>query len=842
MIGSKFICGGVITLTLLLGGMNAICLADTAGETDTYLNAGESSEHNASRRIIKSNSAFDVTLECGLAGYFDPDGGRVRVKVVSDGDFKGKVSVAMAYDTYTTDYTDGYPDITYSKDVELSSGEAGVLDYYVSNNDRRQVIISIYDDAGELVYSESDSTGSESGMTTVSVRSAGEEFVYTEVGSSDEQVIVGILSDDATTLKCMGSSLVSCGPFTARAAVLDISGEELPDSEAGYTGIDYIYIDGFDISELTEKQRKAIEDWCALGGSLILAVGDDGEILDAFGDDFLDAGLTGTHKTSFVFNAMGTEDDDSANSYAFGDVTVADISVEGSVTKTLTDGLWMNVREYGDGRISVLPYSLCSLADKEYGGAAAAASYILSGAVTSDILSGISQRTAEYYMDGYGFDTAEQTNKRGNLSPAAIIIALLVYIVLSCPLTYFILKLKKRREYMWIVLPAWAVLGTVAIYVMSRRYAVTKPVSSTFVVADISGDNMVWNMYTDLITSKTGEYSVKLNAESDVLKSEVTYNRQGMAIAGNLELTESAEGRSLNYTNSAPFENLRLYGTEVCDNDIGTIEKDIRLYTDGFEGSLTNNTPYNMSNVVAMSDNAFYCIDSLAAGATVYISRADNMKCDVSDVYYGDAFEQYYKTKYAGDGEAYSVPGFIENRNQYMQYRYESSNRASLGEGSFAVWADIDCEPPYFSDDVENYGSYLVYSISTVEYADVEGSYYGNIFDCAVQNDNFDSEDMMMYADEVDIKLVFVYDDDITEITYGGQRPESGQQVTTEAYNYDTGKYESVFVGDSAAITGESLKHFVRNNVMYMRFRTDSGQSDYYPCYLPYITAKGGSR
>ena len=54
-----------------------------------------------------------------------------------------------------------------------------------------------------------------------------------------------------------------------------------------------------------------------------------------------------------------------------------------------------------------------------------------------------------------------------------------------------------------------------------------------------------------------------------------------------------------------PFGGISLQASSVTTNDIGRFDSSLKLYTDGIEGSVKNNTAYDMRDVVVMTDG-FY--------------------------------------------------------------------------------------------------------------------------------------------------------------------------------------------------------------------------------------------
>lgn len=837
MIGSKVIYGGVISLLMLFGGMTTAYATqpvstETVEETDIE-NLTETSATGAggvsSRKVTVNSGDFNVSLDCGLDGVADYNcGTRVQLTVTSGSDFAGKVSVASMY---SSDYPSDYASMRYSKTVSMAAGEENVLDYYLSNVGDGGIEIQITDDGDDVVYLEKD--------------------VINLAYGSDGKLRLGVMSDDIAALSYLTSVSVNVYGNEVSYSLVDLTEDTLPESEVGYEVLDCMYIDNYDTSNITEKQYEAIKSWCTQGGSLILALGTNAEsVLHVFDDDFFTYELGGEEKKTVTFgnSDLTADSGDNQPSYKYTDVPVRKIDIEGAEVADGMSGVEAYVKSVGKGQVLVLPYSLGlkPIADSE--GESIAASCVLLGGMTPSLQK---KAAGVYYVysgndNSAGFNVAKYQNGKTNASPTAIIIALVVYIIVSGPVTYVVLKKKKRREYIWFVLPAWALVGTLAMFVMSFRYKVTKPVNMTFAAADISDDNVVMNIYSDVVTAEAGSYKLKLGEECGKLStsSATSYSSYSFGVADYsddavpMELIEKADGSELNFYSSSPFNDVALSTTYVKKNDIGRIQNGLKLYTDGFEGIIKNNTEYDMTNVVVLSENGYYRMDELPAGASESIHRSDNISYARNSYYSENIFSVYYDRKYGTDGYTTNVPDDISAQDSYMVSLYNNTSETNASEGNIIIWANIDCDASILkTGDTEDYSGYLVYDIKGEEYEDVSGAYYWSVFDCAVQDSSFDPGDLMMYSASSEVKVVFNNIDSIKELEYAGQRENSN--VDTYAYNYETGVYDEIFGDGKTVLSGDELNKYLRNNTILFRFESES---DYYCNYLPYISARGGGR
>ena len=117
---------------------------------------------------------------------------------------------------------------------------------------------------------------------------------------------------------------------------------------------------------------------------------------------------------------------------------------------------------------------------------------------------------------------------------------------------------------MWITVPAWALVGTIAIYIVSTRYSVTRPLELTFESADISDNIMRQNVYTYIIGSKADSYSVDVNSEYDnVQVMDEYYGDTTYSQSMNIERCASDDGITMKFDTHIPFGGISLQASSV---------------------------------------------------------------------------------------------------------------------------------------------------------------------------------------------------------------------------------------------------------------------------------------
>lgn len=808
------------TESVQTGSMSDIAAYESDADeyTDDYDETSEtditgSTYGKIEQKILKKNSDISVSLDYGIDGYAQYDAGsQLILKIHSDVPFSGKVSVVPSYD-------EGYNDqnIKYSQIVSFDAGTDNVVRFYINELGYGRLFVSMTNDQGELVYSESD---------LLSVN--GYEVVAT----------VGVLSDDLSAFENLDYARVKNQVDSVNIKRLNMYSDKFPDSVQGLESVHYMLIDDFDTSELSKKQILAVQEWVLDGGTLILSLGENADkVLGGFDSEFIRYDLAG----------IGVKDvniwSEKENNTEFNKVAVADITVGDAQRNDSMAGLYS--LDSGYGRILILPYSLGDMAGVDANSELQLAELVLKEGYT-DRINSLVQGAFYDNATGYGVTNALNSNKKKTVSPVILLIILIIYLIVCGPVTYIGLKKLKRREWIWIAVPAWAIVGTFAIFIVSTKYRVTNPLELTFTSADISDDIMRQNVYAYIIGSKAGEYSVSVDdtySNVHVLGDNYTNSTNTQKL--DVERTASDSGVELDFKTHVSFGGMSLRASSITKNDIGKLDSSLKLYTDGIEGSVTNSTVYDMSDVVVMTDGYYYCLDSLKAGETMDISRMQNRK--MTNGLSIDCMKSYYVNKY-GSGYSYNDDADVMmSRNYYMMLRLGSYSSTQTGMGRVAIWATIDRGADVSVDQrAEKYGSYVVYDVHTMDYEDVDGAYYSNIYTRDInrmEQSDYDENDLMMYSDQVDMDIKFQRGDNIFSLVREtNNKDASTSKVVVKAYNFKSGKYEVIFANGIAELNDERLLPYIQNDEMKLKFISPHQGEDYMETYLPRISARGGGQ
>lgn len=829
-------------------------------ESDEKATQQQSSYSNISTKVTKKNQDFSVDTACGIDGFVVYDNPVViDVTVKSQQDFTGTIRVIPTME-------EGQKTIAYAEEISLAGGGTKTFHFTVANlGGTGKFDVQLLDEKDKVVYAETDRVPS--------------------ISTAGSSVVTGILSDDYAALNYFDGVPVLVSDYQGMVSTLQLTEDNFPDNNSALSVLNYIVIDNFDTAKLSDEQYRALKQWVKNGGVLILSLGANYQnVLHAFTDDFVSGTLGTLTKKDLQWgtfevqseqkdNVQGNEQalegtagagnepnpKDSAEQNNEPDADSKQNNVQPDLPELenvdciefeLDGGEELDVlskqhsaykKKTGAGSVIVLSYALGMEPFTSFDARKDIAACLVSAASgerTADILKG----DYTYYGNtlGGGAGIAKTLNETKKPSALLFGIVLIVYVILVGPVLYLILKKKKTREKIWFSVPLMALVFTGVIYVIGMMYRVRKPMVDTFTILKVDGDTKKENIFVNVTCPKAKQYSVMLNDDYsdisydpyiyydynifDTSSKKNTFDYMFCKVNGGLELTMN---------NATAFHSTDFTIEKLTDNDVGQVDLDLHCYTDGFEGTITNNTIYDLEGVVVTFENYYYQAGDIKKGETVSV---DPEKM-ITGFSYG-VFESIYTKR----KDLYS------NRKLYKQYQLDSfmegSYAHSMTYGEGLVWGQIGSYVPELTEDksVKASGQAVYMAQFHSDYEDVAGSYCPDIRQLQVSGSGtYDTTDGQMYQNEMDLTYSFENYPDIKELvnlTYGDEpyNGNSGQYARVYAYNIVTGAFDEIFT-DSDTLGGEQLKQYLDGDVLILRFESDS--ADYYSTYMPRIAARG---
>lgn len=807
---------GILFVVLLLGmigifmNFQTVWATQTSESSDTAQSSKATTTGNIMKTVTKKNTDVSIEVSCGIDGFAAYDNPAVvRITVSYNKDFTGSIRMTPVMNP-------GQTTAAYAEDISLAKGEAKTFSFTPpSIGNSGKINIELLNENEKVIYAETD---------TISLYSIG------------ESVMVGILSDDYSALNYFDGIPVSdYAQMTTNT--LELTTASFPDTVEGLSILNCILIDNYDTANLSDKQYAALKNWVENGGVLLLSLGANYQnVLHGFSDEFLSGTLGNLSKKKLTWMTAAGEEATLEN------VDCMEFVLDGG--QELNNDKTVYMKPSGLGFVVVLSYDLGMEPIAGYKDKAELAKSLMqvtSVAQAADSLNTVRNSSSAFYS---GTNIAKMMNDAPKPSTILYGLILVAYVVLVGPVLYLILKKVKRREKIWLAVPIVSLLFTGIVYGTGFLYRVRKPIIDTFSVISLEKEGKAEKVYMNITCPKAKQYRFKLSKEYmnfNYSADQYSYNLFDTGteeVPFDFVLKNENDGISLLTNNTSTFKDTQFTVNRSGENDVGSLDTDLQFYTDGFDGTITNNTIYDLKNVVINFENHFYQAGDLKKGETVTVDKKKLLEATYG--YGGGTFEALYNS----NRNLYSDKNIHKNYqiDTFMENVYVNSSEYNHG----CIWAEIGAYKPNVMDEKYGkiYGEGVLFTTLKGEYEDVTGAYYPDINKAIVNTDGeFDTNDGMMYSNMVTVVYSFEDSKNITELkipTYG-KTPNnyvSAVYAGVSAYNVLSGEYERVFV-NSDTLSGDELKKYLEGNRIMLRYESGEVQVNETTVFMPKITAKG---
>ncbi len=733
------------------------------------------------------NNEFTVTLETGLDGVaVEGKSMPVTVTVNKTGkDFSGtlRVIIPSTYDKES---------IAYEKLLVVPSGGEKSVSFLLPDVSTAPYLrIELENEQGKILYSQLVN------------------FTSLTVGRA---AVIGILSDDYTGLNYFDGLSLNTSSGAIETKILRLTADNIPENGEGLTTCQYILIDNYNTSQLSNEQRNAIVSWVNQGGILILGTGSKASIvLEGFQDAFGSIASNGISKHVMIITYGVTD--------GVKDVDVADLTGEGwqDISSSIAIGGDACQKSYGDGMILVLGYDLAMEPLVSNQERTVLAKNILENAGNDAIFDSI--------INGYGTDFDENyiENAVAGVNriklPSALLYSaiFLLYVIMIGPVSYLILKHKDKREKMWLVMPLTAFGFTIIVFISSMFYRIHKPFIDAVSILEYNDGLVHTTAYMAMESPKGKEFGISFaedwkNAKTWGYDYGIPVDTTDYACA----VLEEGNQIRLQLKQDIAFEKHSLLLERDDYQQSKGFELDLEISSNGFEGQVANQTGYDLKNVVICQGSYYVYLGDLKNGEAKTVTL--NSMEYISNLYYYDLDEWVPELS---DADYFRKEEQRERRDNENLYRIMLDKADSLDFNQGMVFGMIqDYEAPLLKEN----SSAKIYSagIALQSFYQMPEDYQNYSFYIRDINDYMVGGDNYSYTDEYppdfdtfkDLESRYVWEE--MDVLYNlsqldtahtvllmdrepGEQDEYGYEICrVEFYNFETSAYEAPVLTDGA--------------------------------------------
>lgn len=788
-----------------------------AQASDVQVETGEAQAETDGTENGMSADGFRVRAVPGLNGYYK-QGAPVPLTLYLESeneDFEGIIRVIVPGSAYNSKA------VAYEKDIMLAAGEEKAVSMPVDNVYGMSVMkMELVDTSDKIVL----------------------EYTIQTRNQVDEDILVGILSNDYTALNYFDGKQLDFGSYQSSTQIVELNADIFPEQASSLDALSYLVINSFDTSTLNKEQYSALKKWVNNGGILILGTGSDyKQTLSGFQDGFVSGNIG-----SFRQGELSLAEEENAVAFSEND-GIIDLSLENGHA---LDGVFRTpelawIQDIGQGHVVM---TACNL------GMEPVSSWAEKGEMAERLLtfaaSGYTVQRIQDLNYGTGTDSWMVQSAVDDLhqvsEPNMVLLGILfaVFVFLAGPGLYLILKAADKREWMWGIVPAMSLVVTAAVFLFSRDMRITAPqeASVTSLYYDAREDAVSRKVYMGIQVPGASKEQVTLNnslRSLHVLDEYGNYTWYGANLSETdnfnykTAVREQADGYLLTLRNGSTFESSYMTAEYAAENqeEFG-LKTEISKSVSGIRGTVTNNTGNDLKAVSVYTDSSMVIIDELKAGESKSFEESDNQ-------FFKLGYVDFYSYHFDSIGDDQKLQERLADTwnlfsNEYMTYM-DSANVYTFG------WIP-EWQADYVKEEsVEEANTAIIVRKDQVSYDDYPDADVASLFPFTVGSPQNWDTDGWMYDSEVEVSF------DISSVmtdVYALIRAEDDMSpwgntgnVTVYGYNLQTGEYDELFTEGYLMEFPDGCPYIDEDGVIKMKFTSSViDETD----YAPDITAIGG--
>ncbi|KAF0820334.1 hypothetical protein KIS4809_0914 [Bacillus sp. ZZV12-4809] len=477
--------------------------------------------------------------------------------------------------------------------------------------------------------------------------------------------VIGVLSENYDRVKELRT--------LPSKSMLELKREDLPDDATGLETLDYLIIDEFKISQLSDQQQKAIKDWVFRGGTLIAGGGPDAG--GTYGELYSLLPMKLENESSaavkFLQPAKGEEPQFQELNFFTGPVekSAEVIAKSGDLPAALK-------KEYGSGTILQTAFSLGDEPLSSWQGYDTwFDGYIkqASGAGTG------SSPYSQDYLDQLYWEFAEVNEffPASNFSVGQLIGLFAGYIILIVPVLYFVLRKLDKREHSWWIIPSIAILMGAAVFGMGAKDRISQPQLNQMGIYKLNNNLLTGYQASTLLSNKSGEYILSMPKGEF---NAVVYSNNSTSsdpLRGGI-MAEKVKYNEIIFPEVGYWSSKTIYGKAQTEIN-GELKADLTLKEKKLTGTIKNESDFNFEELYIWSGNDAIKLGSIKKGETIKVDKTIK--------------QSLLSRPYGGTFNGASPANGQNDINRLRKERLESaSSTFLLGDASQPVLAGITRE------------------------------------------------------------------------------------------------------------------------------------------------------
>ncbi|MCJ8006091.1 hypothetical protein ACFFF5_04835 [Lederbergia wuyishanensis] len=425
----------------------------------------------------------------------------------------------------------------------------------------------------------------------------------------NNQATIGLISENPDRLKEL--QIIK---FNGKQPIMvHLTKENIPNDATGLQFFDYLVIDDYSVSELSEKQQKAITGWVNGGGSIL--VGASAKAQHTWGDLEQFLPMQASHKET-INDLFFLQSMDEKPSFTSLEIRTGDVAKDSEIKLATGNMPIIVMRKIGEGEVWQTAFSLGEEPLSSWKGYSEWLHSILS-MMNSKYNSNFKQEGI-FQPIYYTLGSTNELFSASTFSIGTVVLIMIGYMVIIIPILYIVLRKLDKREHAWWIIPTVSIIMSTGIFVIGAKDRLKSPQLAEMGVFKANQSGEIRGMYTATVFSnRSGDYQLTVPKEQfygipisngDVFVGD---KRLEKAIISETRSDFKYDFADVEYWSARSIVG---YATKQVS---GQFDIDLEVNNNSLKGKIVNHYPYNFEELYLWSGNFAYKLGAAKEGETI---------------------------------------------------------------------------------------------------------------------------------------------------------------------------------------------------------------------------------
>ena len=384
---------------------------------------------------------------------------------------------------------------------------------------------------------------------------------------------------------------------------------------------------------------------------------------------------------------------------------------------------------------------------------------------------------------------------------------IIIYIIVVCPVTYFILAKRRRKVQYWIFVPVWSLIFTAIIYMVSADSRIDGMYMKYVSVLDFRKGSRMENVAFSVTNSSNLPYKLEINNGYNVESLYGSYSQIGEKEQDKVKynIASKANGADINAMEATAFDTLFLKASgvpEISVKNAGQIYRNQNIVN----GEFKNELGVNLNKVFAVYDDEIIYIGDVARG------ESKSFKAEAGKVFLDDFSVRPQDSLFLNTIFNFAYEGEDPKIQNLMTVVLEKVSALRSDEPCFVALSSGRLRGE-FASDVDNITGYTIMILPAEKKADIgtdSSRFINSIGKLPMMTEDGSygfSTGAFLNKNSIDISYVLDTNKKPKDLMLLSMYKEEINPCKVYMFNHLTGRYDFIFSSDDKIIN--KVKEYV---------------------------------